>query len=122
MVESEAQRLLALFERLHAGDKIALLRFAEFLAQSPVAGVAEDAAPIAIPEPAAIARPPQEKVVDAVKRLSKTYFMLDKKSMLGATSELVMQHILQGREPVEVIDQLEQIFQESYQRLKSGGV
>ena len=63
----------------------------------------------------------QERVVAAVKRLSKTYFMLDKSKMLGATSDLVTQHIMQGREASDVIDELEQVFIDQYQRLKEVG-
>ncbi len=124
MVDNQAQRLLALFERLEAADRAALIRFAEFLAQQPGLSAAPDAAeavPVEVPEPAVIARPDREKVVEAIRRLSKTYFMLDKKSMLGATSELVMQHILHGQDAAEVIDQLERIFLESYEHLKQGG-
>jgi hypothetical protein len=123
-VDSQAQRLLALFERMTPADRTTLRRFAEFLVQQSDAAVPEsgvEKAPVEIPEPADIARPAQEKVVEAVKRLSKTYFMLDRKSMLGATSDLVTQHILQGRDAVEVIDELERVFLESYQRFRQGG-
>ncbi len=60
-------------------------------------------------------------MVAAVKRLSKTYFMLDKKSMLGETSDLVTQHVIQGRDVVEVIDELEALFSQKYESLKGGG-
>ena len=41
--------------------------------------------------------------------------------MLGATSDLVTQHIMQGREASDVIDELEQVFTDQYQQLKEGG-
>ena len=44
--------------------------------------------------------------------------MLDKKQMLGVTSDLVTQHILQGRDAAEVIDELEDLFTQHYQQLK----
>ena len=73
-----------------------------------------------IPEPEVIPRPQDEKVVAAVKRLSKTYFMLDKKKMLGVTSDLVTQHLLHGRDALEVIDELERVFEENYLQMKQG--
>jgi hypothetical protein len=46
--------------------------------------------------------------------------MLDKTELLSATSDLVATNIMQGRDPVEAIDQLETIFRSSYEALKSG--
>lgn len=124
MSDQLSHRLLALFEHLSDLDRVALLRFAEFLAQQQPGSVplveAVEQAPVEIPEPSDIPRPEQEKVVEAIRRLSNTYFMLDKKSMLGATSDLVTQHILQGRDAAQVIDELEGIFRDSYRRLKEG--
>jgi hypothetical protein len=105
-------------------------RFAEFLLSRPGSAPAllpaatqppAAAAPAEVPPPEAIPRPDDEKVVAAVKRLSKTYYMLDKKTMLGVTSDLVTQHILHGREAVEVIDELESLFEQQYRQLKAGG-
>ena len=56
----------------------------------------------------------------ALKRLSKTYYMLDKTETLGATSDLVASNLMQGTDPVEVIDQLEDIFRSLYENLGSG--
>jgi hypothetical protein len=42
-------------------------------------------------------RPSQESVVAAIKRLSKTYEMLDRGPMLNETSALMSAHVLQGR-------------------------
>ena len=57
-------------------------------------------------------------MVAAVKRLSRTYYMLDKKKMLGVTSDLVTQHLLQGRDSSDVIDELEAIFEQQYRQLR----
>lgn len=115
--------LLTLFRELPAADQASLLAFAEFLRSR--AGAAPIARPVPqpepVPEPETIPRPEQESVVKAVKRLSRTYPMLDKSRMLTDTSELVMQHVVQGRDAVEVIDELELVFQRHYQRLKTEG-
>jgi len=115
-----------LLEGLSAVDQTAVVSFAEFLSSRngslplTVTGFPEPAPPVEIPEPESIPRPEDEKVVAAVKRLSKTYFMLDKKKMLGETSDLVTQHIIQRRDVVEVIDELEAVFSREYQLLKDG--
>lgn len=128
MAQKQDEKLLGIFRALSADDQAAVTAFAEFL-KSRVSTVscivetqsnAEPSVPVQIPEPEVIERPGDEKVVAAVKRLSKSYFMLDKKKMLGVTSDLVTQHILQGREASEVIDELEVIFHDHYKKLKKG--
>ena len=125
MDQQQQEKILGVFGKLSAADRDAVTSFAEFLlsrsgsrvtASSPVPAVSA-----AIPEPESLPRPAEERVVAAVKRLSKTYFMLDKSKMLGATSDLVTQHIMQGREAAEIIDELEQVFTDQYQQLKEGG-
>ena len=128
MDRDPAEKLLTLFQELSIGDQAAVTSFAEFLrsrsgSADTVSTAATDdfpqqAAPV--PEPESIPRPQGEKVVAAVKRLSKTYFMLDKSSMLGVTSDLVTQHIMGGRDAVEVIDELEIAFLDQYRKLKAG--
>jgi hypothetical protein len=116
MTPEQKTTLTALCERLSPGDVATLLRFAEFLANGPGAAVTPPTAFAELPEPEEIPRPDNESVVAAVKRLSRTYFMLDKKAMLNATSELV----IQGRDGGEVIDELEALFRQRYQQLKQG--
>jgi hypothetical protein len=115
-------QVLALFRALPAGDQATLLAFAEFLRSraGAVAAPVAPEAPAPVPEPETIARPEQESVVKAVKRLSRTYPMLDKSKILNETSALVAQHVIQGRDAVEVIDELEVVFRRFYQELKSG--
>jgi len=118
MTETE-QRLLAVLHRLGASDQDSVLAFAEFLCSRQPAAVAENRAPQQIPDPEPIERPPEESVVAGLKRLARTYPMLDKTEMLSATSDIVATHIMQGSSPAAVIDRLEAIFLEHYQRLKS---
>lgn len=107
--------LLEAYRRLSAEQRATLVAFAEFLASRPAGG--EGAEPPAVPEPEAIPRPAEESVVKAIKRLTRTYPMLENSRMLGQTSELVSQHVLQGRPAREVIDELEAAFRRSYERL-----
>lgn len=131
MTPQQKDALVTLLDRLPAADLEAVTRFAEFLLSrsgssltSRVTGATPQpgvAAPAEIPQPEAIPRPDDEKVVAAVKRLSKTYYMLDKKTMLGVTSDLVTQHILHGREAAAVIDELESLFEQQYRQFREGG-
>jgi hypothetical protein len=104
------QRLLELLGRLPENKAQVLLEFAEFLAT-------RHGEPERSGTPLDIPRPDQESVVKAIKRLSATYPMLDRAKMLNETSVLVTQHVMHGREAVEVIDELEILFRRHYERL-----
>ena len=126
MTPAQKDAFLKLLDGLSAADEAAVISFTEFLSSRsgasslPVPDLPEPAPPVEIPEPENIHRPEDERVVAAVKRLSKTYFMLDKKAMLSETSELMTQHIIQKRDVIEVIDELEVVFSRQYQQLKVG--
>ena len=113
------QRLLTLLSRLSEQDQQSLLRFAEFLAQQPAviatpAAVNTPQPDTDIPQPQLIDRPENERVADALKRLSASYPMLDKKGLLGKASELVAQHVMFGKPANVVIDEIEIIFEQAY--------
>ena len=113
------KHLLQLFSQLAAGEQATLLAFAEFLrSRSSPAAVAVRRKPLEIPEPEQIERPAEETIVGCLKRLAKTYPMLDKNEMLKATSDLVAGSIMKGGDTVEVIDELERIFSRHYEQLK----
>jgi hypothetical protein len=125
------QQLLDLFAGLDEVDQSSLLAFAEFLStrnSAPPAAatrppVTEARPSVAVQKPENIKRPEGESIVAALKRLAKTYPMLDKSEMLGATSDMIATHVMQGSDPVQVIDKLEAIFAEHYRQLqgRSGG-
>lgn len=115
------QHLMAICRQLPDADRRTLLAFAEFLLQrNRITAPAAVPAQASLPAPEALPRPAQESVVAALKRLAQTYPMLDKTEMLGATSDLVARHILEGTEAREVIDRLEEIFSARYRQLKQG--
>ena len=108
--KSEA-KLLEQFKDLPIDAQKSLLDFCDFLsAQNPI--LDKDTLP-----PKNISRPENESVVLAMRRLSDTYFMLNKDSLLHEASSLMSQHILQGREAIEVIDDLEALFKKFYTEL-----
>lgn len=109
-MEEAEKNLLAAFRRLAAQDRQALQAFADFLAVRPGAAAPGEAAPAPQPEP----RPADESVVMAIKRLTRTYPMLDRRKLMGPTSVLMSQHALQARDAVAVIDELEILFERHY--------
>jgi hypothetical protein len=106
------RRLLKLFSSLEEPEQKSLLDFAEFL-ETRAGDKVEEQAELA--EPRLIPRPEEESVVAAIKRLSDTYFMLDRSLLLDDTSSLMTAHLMSGRSAVEVVDELESLFQQKYQ-------
>lgn len=113
---SDERRLTRLYRGLEDESRRTLLRFAEFLASEEAAAAkvglpAQKAVPAA-PEP--LPRPEVESVVGAIKRLSLSYHMLDRRLMLDETSGLMAAHVLNGRPAREVIEELEALFSRHY--------
>lgn len=118
------KRLLEILGRLSETQIATLIDFAEFLANRPASaadmGAPEPAEP-AVLQPVDIPRPEKESVVKAIKRLAATYPMVDRAKLLNETSTLMTQHIMQGREAVEVINELEIMFRTSYEKIQMKG-
>jgi hypothetical protein len=111
-----AARVAEIAGKLPEEELRTLLQFSEFLlAQVPDA----EAADAPLPEPKPLPRPAEESVIRAMRRLSETYFMLDRGPLLNETSALMAQHVMQGRKAAEVIDDLEAAFLAQYQRVRS---
>lgn len=104
------KKLIRLFRQLPESERATLMAFAEFLAsRAPRPRVEE--------RPVPIPRPAEEKVIHAIRRLRETYPMLDHGKMLNEVSQLMSQHLVQGRPAAEVIDELELLFRAHYERL-----
>lgn len=110
-MKKSTKKLLEFYRELPDEAAQQLLDFAEFLALRHKVEVKD------ISLPKKIVRPDNESVVIAVKRLSATYPMLNKDKLLDETASLVSQNLLQGRDAVEVIDELEVIFFKQYEIL-----
>lgn len=104
-------KLLNIFSDLDKNDQSSVLSFAEFLLDK----AKQDGRLIVVDKPVDILRPEEERVVAAIKRLSATFPMLKKNSMLNETAALMSEHILKGRAAVDVINELEIQFQVRYQ-------
>jgi hypothetical protein len=106
-----AKQLVRIFQQLPTAEQDTLSAFAQFLLSRVEASSVSEP----ISEPEMIPRPAQETVIGAVKRLSKSYPMLDKSTLLNETSTLVTANLVQGRDRAEVIDELETVFANAYQ-------
>ncbi|MBF0182951.1 MAG: Crp/Fnr family transcriptional regulator [Magnetococcales bacterium] len=115
-VEQERNRLLAAWEKLGREEQRNLRLFAEFLVQqSGGAGQSKE-----IPqEPLPIAKGENESAVAAMKRLKKSYPMIEADfSLLESASQLLLKRIM-GTPDAEVIGELETLFASRYQEWKT---
>ncbi|MBI2295697.1 MAG: Crp/Fnr family transcriptional regulator [Betaproteobacteria bacterium] len=110
--KGEEKKLLDLFERLPPAQQEVLIAFGEFLATRPPNADEPGVEPLAIPRPAG------ETVTMAIRRLVRTYPMLDRRKLMREASQFMAQHALEGRAAVEVIDELESVFARHYEMHK----
>lgn len=110
-VARDEEKLLDLFERLAPEQQDGLIAFAEFLAGRPPDGLDLARVPMAVP------RPDGETVTMAIRRLVRTYPMLDRRRLMVEASRFMAQHALEGRAAAEVIDELELVFSRHYRRM-----
>ncbi len=103
--------LINLYEAMDDERRRSLCDFADFLYAQ--------AEPISkeVPAPENVPRPQQESVVGAVKRLKVKYHMVESMSVFSAASTLMTDHMVKGRDVVEVIDEMEVLFEEAYDQL-----
>ena len=96
MTADSEEQLLALLRRLPQEQVKQLIEYAEFLLERH--GSTEQNLPRDdLPSPEDIPRPAQESVVQAIRRLTASYPMLQRRALLDETSMLMTQHILGGR-------------------------
>jgi hypothetical protein len=108
------KRVLQVIQQLPENDRRSVLAFAEYLLYRHAA--IEVDKPHLLPDK--IPRPAVETVPAALKRLRQTYPMLDAAVLLAEASDLLSQHLMLGRAAVDVIDEMETLFQRHYQRYR----
>ena len=107
----DAKALADLFEALDKERQDSLFDYAEFLLSKG------GAVPRTIDEPLEIPRHQNETVVGAIKRLKLTYPMIDSMKVFAVASDLMTDHMVKGRDAEEVINEIEALFEETYQKL-----
>ena len=118
-LKPQQRQLLEYYDSLDSQEREMLMAFAQFLVARSEGGETMEEQVVHAPKP--IERPEKESVVKAIKRLSETFYMLERERLLDQTSSLMMSHVMQGRDAASVIDELEIIFREHYQRYLDNG-
>ena len=125
-MSSYDKKLIQYFSLLSDEHKGLVLEFMEFLG-SRYPNTSQSELPVEVKnepeetleptfiEPILMPRPETESVIAAIKRLSQSYPMLNKEKLFDKTSTLMTAHIMQGRDVVEVIDEIELVFREQYE-------
>ena len=106
-----SQQLIELYESLDEPHQRSLSDFADFLYDRHGPAVKEILPPEDIPRPA------QETVVGAIKRLKLTYHMIESMTVFSSASSLMTEHMVKGRDVNEVIDEMEKLFADAYQKM-----
>ncbi len=109
--KKSAKKLIELYEELGDERQHSLFDFANYLHSLG------DLVNQEIAEPENIPRPQEETVVGAIKRLKATYHMIGRMSVFSDASALMTEHMIKGRDSVEVIDEMEKLFDKAYQDL-----
>lgn len=100
-VKQYQARLVALIERLDRDGRRTLLEYAEFLASR---GTSPAIAP------AIERRAPGETVLQAVRRLNRSYPRLRRSALLQPVGELLSEHLVDGRAAEEIVAELEALY------------
>ncbi len=112
MQDKAEARLLEAFRSMNPRARHSLVDFASFLAIREPGGVEEIAR-----DPIPLPRPENESVIAAIRRLARTYPMLDKDSVFSTAASLMTQQVMGQREHEEIIDELEEVFRSRYEGL-----
>ncbi|NGZ29263.1 MAG: hypothetical protein G8345_20550 [Magnetococcales bacterium] len=110
MEEESRQRVLEIWRKLASSERLALIRYGEFLLHQQ-----EAKTPTPVEEPVILPAPPGETAIQAMKRLKKSYAMMETDAgMLDEASQLMTRRIM-GAGDAEVIPLIEELFQRRYQ-------
>ena len=107
----DSKALIDLYESMDDERKLSLCDFADFL-YAKAGPVSKE-----VPAPEDVPRPQEETVVGAVKRLKVKYHMVESMTVFSAASALMTDHMVKGRDVVEVIDEMEVLFENAYKKL-----
>ncbi|MBF0136557.1 MAG: hypothetical protein H7833_15945 [Magnetococcus sp. DMHC-1] len=111
------RHLVSIWQHLAAPERKTLLQFAEFLLEKSRENMEPE--PTLPVEPLDIPAPAGESAVKALKRLKKTYPMIETDfSLLEKASQILMEKVL-GTPDKEVIEKMEDLFREQHQRWRA---
>jgi hypothetical protein len=109
----DEEALVRLFRAMDRQRRSSLLDFARFLS---ALAEAERSRTTLVPQP----RPDKEAVVQAIKRLNKTYPMLPRHRLAPRVEQLLAEHMVDARDAAKVIEELESFYAEQYAARMAG--
>ena len=112
MSDDIEQVLLKVFRQMTPTAQCTLVDFADYLLQRYPAAI-----PPVSEQPLQVPRPVEESVIAAIRRLAKTYPMLDSDDVFSAATTLMTRHVMGQQAAVDVIDELEAMFKARYDDL-----
>jgi len=115
-MSNKEQNLIKIFKQLNETEQSSVFSFAEFLSSKSKSDPAYKKEAVVLEKPKDIARPEEENVVIAIKRLSATYPMINSSGVLDHAAKLMTDHMLHGKDAKIVIDELEILFSDHYER------
>ncbi|MBT3347263.1 MAG: hypothetical protein HOM84_04150 [Thiotrichales bacterium] len=114
-MQQNLKKLIDVFASLDEKSGADLLNYAEFLqSRQPAKNCEESNTLDKVEAITTLPRPKDERVIDAIKRLGKSYSMLDLDTLLKKSADLMSSNLMGGRDSVEVIDELEELFSKRY--------
>ena len=117
MTQANVAALEAIFAQLDCAAQQNVLAFAEFLLGRQQK-VETDSVVKSFSVPLLMEPVPGESVVAALRRLTHSYNMLDSRALLARAVDIMNGFVLQGRDSVVVIRELEILFQREYEAAK----
>ncbi len=108
------RQLMRMYNRLGKRDQDRLFSFARFMCQRQ-GKIKKRQSEMR----RAISRPKYQSRSETAINLRQGNSMLDISTLLSEASELISQHVMEGRDVNEVIDELEMLFQNHYQNYES---
>ena len=111
-MKRDGKALVDLFNTLDQDLQQSLFDYAEFLQSKASAGSRQIIEPIDIP------RPDNETVVGAIKRMKQAYPMIDSMEVFAVASNLMTDHMVQGRDAEEVSNEIEALFEDTYRQIR----
>lgn len=107
------EKLIRIFRKLDATQQTSLLDYAEYL-ESKLSNKAADSSLSEVREPVFESASESETVIATLKRMRRVYPMLETGDLFHEASALVSSNLMGGRPRLEVIEEIEQLFEKHY--------
>ncbi len=116
---SKAERQLCqIYKKLNDGKRETLLSFADFLISQQINSKEINKVEPVLQQPRLTTAEKNESVINGIKRLKSSYFMIDDQDLFHEISALMSAHIMKGVSAKETILKIEGVFEKFYNKYK----